>query len=164
VNQLDDRPRLYLETTIPSYLAARPSRDLIVVAHQQVTRDWWDQARDSFEIYISPAVINELESGDPEAAARRLDYVSEIQIVPLTEEAIQLQSEYRDWLGLPGNAELDLLHLAISVVHEMDYLLTWNCRHLANGIIIRRLQTENVLLGYKTPIILTPDELIEDPE
>ena len=85
MNQFDDRPRLYLETTIPSYLAALPSRDLIVAAHQQVTHDWWDQARGSFDAYVSPVVIDELESGDPEAATRRLEYVSEISIVPLTD-------------------------------------------------------------------------------
>lgn len=164
MNLSEEKPRLYLETTIPSYLAARPSRDLIVAGHQQVTREWWDHARHSFDVYVSPVVLNELESGDPDAAARRLEYVADLPVVPLTDEVLLVRATYRERLGLPGDAEADLLHLAISVVHEMVYLLTWNCRHLANGVVIRRLQEANVALGRPTPIILTPEELIEEPD
>jgi hypothetical protein len=109
-----------------------------------VTHEWWEQAKSSFEIYISPVVLNELESGDTEAASRRLGYVSDLPVLPLTDEVLLLRSEYRNRLGLPENAEVDLLHLAISVVHEMVYLLTWNCRHLANGVVIRNLQATNM--------------------
>lgn len=157
-------PTLYLESTIPSYLTARPSRDLIVAAHQQITHEWWQQVRTNFDIYISEAVLDEISAGDSDAASRRLAIVKEMPILALSEEVGSLAIEYQKELGLPYSAQLDIVHLACAVVYELDYLLTWNCKHLANGVIIQRLNNVNTTLGRKTPVIITPEELLEMPE
>jgi len=152
-----------LESTIISYLAAYPSRDLIVAAHQQITHEWWNRARLKFINYISQAVLDEISIGDPDAASRRLKLVAELPILALTEEVEFLAEEYLNKLGLPRGAQLDVVHLAFAVSYEMDYLLTWNCTHLANGLVIKRLQKANAALGRATPIIATPEELLTSP-
>ncbi len=161
---MTEKSSLYLESTIPSYLAARPSRDLIVAAHQQITHDWWQQARGKFDLYISEAVLEEISVGDPDAATRRQSFLDGLSILALTEEVVALAEEYQSQLGLAPGAQLDGVHLAFASVYEMAYLLTWNCKHLANGVIIQRLQTINVSLGRFTPVIVTPEELLEFPE
>ncbi len=155
--------RLYLESTIPSYLAANPSRDLIVAAHQQVTHVWWRDVRPGFALYISEAVIEEISAGDRAGAARRMPFVEGIPLLAITEEVALLAERYAHGLGLPEKARLDTIHLACAAVYEMDYLLTWNCAHLANGVVIRRLQTLNQEIGRWTPIIVTPEELLDVP-
>jgi predicted nucleic acid-binding protein len=152
---------LYLETSIPSYLAALPSRDLIVAAHQQVTHEWWRKQRTNYDLYISEAVLEEIRGGDAKAVERRLAFVEDLPILAINEKAAKLSKEYQTRLGLPRSAKLDDLHLAIAVAYELDYLLTWNCAHLANGIVIRRLQAANAIIGLSTPIIVTPEELME---
>jgi hypothetical protein len=154
---------LYLESTIPSYLAARPSRDLIVAAHQQITHEWWQQARPDFDIYISQVVLDEISAGDPDAAARRLALMEGLPLLDATEEVEALTGEYQHQLGMPPAAAVDVAHLAYAVAYELDYLLTWNCSHLANGRVIQRVQALNATLGRVTPIILTPEELLEGP-
>ena len=155
---------LYLESTIPSYLTARPSRDLIVAAHQQITHEWWRQARTNFDIYVSEAVLDEISAGDPDAASRRLALTDGLPILAINDEVGSLAIEYQRELGLPRSAQLDVVHLACAVVYELDYLLTWNCAPLANGVVIRRLQKLNATLGRATPVIVTPEELLESPE
>jgi hypothetical protein len=156
-------PTLYLESTIPSYLAARLSRDLLVAAHQQITHEWWLQARQNFDIYISQAVLDEVSAGDPEVAARRLALIQGLPLLALTEEVDTLAEEYHNSLGVPAAARLDAVHLACAVFHRLDYLVTWNCAHLANGRVIRRLQEINTAHGRKTPVIVTPEALLEPP-
>jgi hypothetical protein len=157
-------PTVYLETTIPSYLAARPSRDLIIAAHQQITHEWWREARDRFDVYISEAVLTEIRAGDPDAAARRLAIVDGLPSLELNDDVRTLVHIYDQRLGFVGRARADLPHLAFAVVYTMDYLVTWNCTHLANGEVIRRLIEVNTELQRPTPIIVTPEELLESPE
>lgn len=161
---MPEKSSLYLETTIPSYLAARPSRDLIVAAHQQITHDWWLQERDNFALFISEAVLDEINSGDSDASTRRQSFVENLFILTLTDEVASLAEEYQNQLKLPLNAQLDALHLAYAVIYEIDYLLTWNCKHIANGVIIQRLQTINITSNRHTPIIVTPEELFASSE
>lgn len=161
---MPEKSTLYLETTIPSYLTSNPSRDLIVAAHQQITHDWWSGAREEFDLYISEAVLEEISAGDPGAASRRLALVEGIPILALTGEIGELAEEYRQKLRLPEGAQLDAIHLACAVVNELEYVLTWNCKHLANGRIIQKLQSINLDLGRPTPIIVTPEELLDLPE
>lgn len=161
---MSEKPALYLESTIPSYLAAHPSRDLIVAAHQQITHEWWQQARMNFWLHISEAVLEEIRAGDRGAAVRRQGFIEGLPVLALTDEVAGLAEEYQRRLGLPQWAQLDAVHLAYAVVYEMDYLLTWNCKHLANGVIIQRLLALNVRLGRATPIIVTPEELLESPQ
>jgi len=136
---------VYLETTIPSYLAALPSRDLIVAAHQQITRDWWREARERFDLYISDAVLSEIRSGDRDAVARRLEVISDLPVLELNNDVRKLVHEYDRRLGLVGRARADLPHFAFAVSYEMDFLVTWNCRHIANGEMIRRLLSRSRL-------------------
>ena len=156
-------PTVYLETTIPSYLAARSSRDIIIAAHQQITRDWWRDARERFDVYISEAVLAEIRLGDPDAVVRRLAIVEGLPSVGINSEVQDLVSIYDQRLGLAGRARSDLLHIACAVAYEVDYLVTWNCAHIANGAVIRRLGAINSELHCHTPIIVTPEELLESP-
>jgi hypothetical protein len=154
-------PTVYLETTIPSYLTALPSRDLIVAAHQQLTHDWWHTARSRFDLFVSEAVLAEIKAGDPIVVQRRLKLVEGLQVLLYTDEVYELASTYGQELGLEGRARGDLPHFAFAVVYEVDYLLTWNCAHIANGTVIRRLFDVNAELGRFTPLIVTPQELLE---
>lgn len=154
-------PTVYLETTIPSYLAAHPSRDLIIAAHQQITHEWWRTARERFDLYLSEYVLDEIRVGDPDAAARRLAIVADLPILPLSEDIRALVEVYGERLGLVGRGRADVPHLAFAVAHEMDYLVTWNCAHIANGEMIRRLRDVNIELHRFTPLIVTPEEILE---
>ncbi len=156
-------PTIYLETTIPSYLVARPSQDLIIAAHQQITHDWWRDAREHFEVYISEAVLTEIRVGDPDVATRRLAIVEGLPIVEINDEVRNLVHIYDRRLGFTGRARADLPHIAFAVAYAMDYLVTWNCAHIANGLVIRRLVDINSELHCHTPIIVTPEELLEPP-
>ena len=157
-------PSVYLETTIASYLAAQPSRDLIMAAHQQITHQWWLNARDRFDLYISDAVLNEIRGGDPDAAARRLAIVNGLPVLQLNDDVRNLVHEYDRRLGLVGRARADLPHFAFAVAYQMDYLVTWNCRHIANGEVIRRLLDANAALHRPTPLVVTPEEILFTPE
>jgi predicted nucleic acid-binding protein len=156
--------RVYLETTIPSYLAALPSRDLIAAAHQQVTQDWWRTARERFELYISEVVMAEIRAGDLGTRARRLQLTEDLPILRQTADVQTLAKHYDETLGLSGKARADIPHFAFAVSYEMDYLVTWNCSHIANGGVIRRLMRVNDRLGRPTPLIVTPEEILEPPE
>ena len=154
--------RVYIETTIPSLLAAWPSRDLITAARQLITAGWWSTARERFELLISEAVLDEIRSGDPAMAQKRLETVQDLSVLPLTEEVDALARYYQEHLGLPPKAAIDVVHIAFAVVYEIDYLLTWNCAHIANEQVRRRLQKLNAELGRPTPRLVTPDLLGAD--
>jgi hypothetical protein len=150
---------VYLETTIPSYLAGRLSRDLIAAAHQQITHEWWGRAKERFDLFISEAVLEEIRAGDSSLAARRLDLVAGLPVLAVRDDVRALVRIYYDELGLPPQAGADVLHIAFAVAYKLDYLVTWNCKHIANGQVIRRLLTLNQKLGKASPVIVTPEEL-----
>jgi len=156
--------KVYIETTIPSYLAAKASRDLVIAAHQQITQDWWQTAHDRFELYISEAVLAEVRAGDPEAVERRLQIIESLPVLALNEDVRVLTRFYDRALGLSGKARADIPHLAYAVSYRMDYLVTWNCSHIANGEMIRRLLKANAELQRATPLIVTPEEVLESLE
>ena len=151
---------VYLETTIPSYLAASPSRDLVTAAHQQITHEWWGTAKQRFDLYISEAVLDEIRSGDPDYAVRRMEVVAELDVLAFSDDVESLIRAYDGRLGLVGSAIADLPHFAYAVAYNMDYLVTWNCKHIANGQVIRRFSAVNSELGRPTPVIVTPEELL----
>ena len=159
-----EKPTLYLETTILSYLAARPSRDIIVQAHQQITWDWWESERENYELYISEIVLQEIMGGDPEAAERRQSFISNLAILDMSDAVRNLAYELAKFLNLLQRAELDALHLSFAIEYEMDYLLTWNCSHLANGLIISRLKEFELETSRLVPVIITPEELMSGGE
>jgi len=156
------KPRVYLETTIPSYLTAWPSRDLVRAAHQQITRDWWDRRRAEFELYISQVVLRECQAGDATAAAERLKILQDLPLLEQTEEATRLAQALVDRVPLPERAAVDALHVAIAAVHGVDYLLTWNCTHIANATLRDPIESVCRENGYEPPAICTPDELLAE--
>ncbi len=151
---------VYIETTIPSYLTANPSRDLVTAGHQQVTREWWESRRGDFDLYVSEVVMEEAADGDPDAARRRLEALGGFQVLRTTDEAEDLAQTLLDEGALLGEAEIDALHVAVAAVHGMEILLTWNLGHLANAETI--VATARVLRsrGYEPPLICTPDQLM----
>jgi len=155
-------PRVYVETTIPSYLTSAPSRDLVVAGQQQVTHVWWQTAKERFELYISEAVLREVRAGDQKCAARRLQVLSSIPVLAINEEILSLANWYQAELHLPQKAGTDALHIALAVFYEMDYLVTWNCAHIANGHVLRTMMDLHVRRGRYTPILLTPQELMSE--
>jgi hypothetical protein len=156
-------PSVYPETTIPSYLAAQPSRNLIIAAHQQITHEWWRQAAPRFDLYVSVAVADEIRAGEPVVAARRLALIDGLPILELNDDVRALVHAYDQRLGLLGRARADLPHFAFAVAYEMHYLVTWNCAHVANGEVVRRLREANDELNRFTPLIVTPEEILESP-
>lgn len=155
---IDDVKTVYLETTIMSYLAALPSRDLIKAARQEVTWEWWNKRRGAYRVYASQVVARE---GDPDAARRRLELLSDIPLLDVTDEAINLAAELISRGLLPDAAADDALHLGVAAVHGMDYLLTWNCTHLANAAFRNSISFWLAEKGYDPPSVCTPDELME---
>lgn len=155
------KPKVYLETTIPSYLTGRPSRDLVTAAHQQITHQWWDTRRAAFDLFVSQMVLDEAGSGDPDAAARRLAVLTPLPLLNPHEEEAELAQALIEQVPLPASAAADALHIAIAVVNGMDYLLTWNCTHIANAALRSRIEAVCRSKGFEVPIICTPEELLE---
>lgn len=154
------KPTLYLETTVPSYYTAQPVRDVIVLAHQAITRTWWEQHLARFEVYISPVVLEEVRRGDPEQGRLRLAALAPYPVLEATPAIEHLAQTYLTDLTFPTKALRDAAHLAFACGYELDYLVTWNCTHIANAEIRRRLMAINAALGLQTPIICTPEELM----
>jgi hypothetical protein len=125
--------RVYLETTFVRYLTARASRDVVIAGHQQVTRDWWNNCRKKYDLCASEAVIREAQAGDQEAAQERLDVIEETVLLETTAEALALAKELLQAGALPAKAATDALHIGVAAVHGIQFLLTWNCRHMANA-------------------------------
>lgn len=154
------KPRIYLETTIPSYLTARPSRDLIKAAQQEITWEWWDR-RDRFDLFISQLVVAEARQGDPDAAAGRLKVLRGIPSLQMTEQGRELAERILEYVPLPDKAATDAAHIAVAAIHGLDYLLTWNCRHLANAALRHKIDFVCQDAGWEAPVICTPNELLE---
>ena len=151
---------IYLETTVVSYYTSRPSRDIIVIAHQEITREWWPEATKRFDVFISEVVVEEASLGDPEAAQRRLKEIETFPHLELNNEVEEMAKVYMEKLGIPDKSFRDAAHLAVACIHSVDYFVTWNCTHLANGEIIKKLIEINQLLGVYTPVICTPEALM----
>jgi hypothetical protein len=155
------KPTVYIETSIVSYLTARPSRDLIVAGHQQLTHEWWRKARPQVQCLISPYVIDEASQGDQQAAQKRLEAIAEFPILTLNEDIKALALTYQKAAQIPEKAKLDAFHLAFPAWYKIDYLLTWNCKHIANANVRKIIGNINRQLNIHTPIICTPEELME---
>jgi len=152
---------IYLETTVVSYYTSKPTRDIIALAHQEVTRQWWPKAVERYDVYISEIVVEEAGLGDPEAARRRLNELEGFPHLELNDKVEEMAKVYIEKLEIPEKSLRDAAHLAVACVHNMDFLVTWNCAHLANGEIIGKLINVNKIFGIHTPIICTPEELME---
>lgn len=151
---------VYLETTILSYLVARPSRDLVVAAHQQITREWWDKHEPHFRCYISQAVLGEIQRGDSIEVAKRLDIARRLESLIPTDGAMGLAQALLQKRIVPQKALQDAIHIAVAATSGMDFLLTWNCTHIANARIEARIADLCRENGLKAPVICTPEELM----
>ncbi len=156
------KPRLYVETTIPSYLTSRPSRDLIIAGHQQITREWWEKRRDAFQLYISQLVVDEASAGDPAAARERLNVIQDLPLLDITPEVEVLASCILASGIIPRKAATDAAHIAVAAVHGLDFLVTWNCVHIANAAIAKAVAKICERYGWECPGICTPEELLEE--
>jgi predicted nucleic acid-binding protein len=156
------RSKLYVETSVISYLTARPSRDVISLGHQQLTREWWERAIAEFDLYASRLVVAEAQLGDPQAAAARLAVLEPITLLAETVESRSLAQNLLAAGGLPKKAASDALHIAVAAVHGMDYLVTWNCKHIANARMLRFVAETCRSAGFEPPVICTPEELAEE--
>ncbi|WP_462322289.1 type II toxin-antitoxin system VapC family toxin [Halochromatium sp.] len=154
------KPRVYVETSVVSYLTAWHSRDLVVAGNQETTRELWER-RDEFELFISRFVLEEASAGDPGGAQRRLSVLDGLPEIDITGEVEHLAETLLSRVALPPTAKLDALHIALAAIGGMDYLLTWNCAHIANPALRRPMSLTIQALGYEPPIICTPLELLE---
>jgi len=154
------KPKVYIETSVPSYLTAWRSRDLVVAGNQETTREWWER-RSDFELYISEFVIQEVSSGDFRAATDRLKSLDGIPEIEITEEVAVIAERLLLEASLPNKARVDALHIATAAIGGMDYLLTWNCAHIANPAFRFKIESVIRTFGYEPPIICTPQELLE---
>lgn len=153
-------PSVYIETTIPSYLTSRPSRDIIRAAHQQLTKDWWHSRRHAFRLFTSTFVLAEAGRGDPEAAQARLSCMMDIPLLPVLDEIPPMASKICASAGIPEHAKMDGAHLAIASLYSMDFFLTWNCTHLNNAQLLPIVEKTIAACGHSCPVVCTPEELM----
>ena len=154
------KPTAYLESSVISYLTAHISSDPILAGHQQATRKWWNQERDRFDIFVSVFVLKEVAAGDPSAAGKRVEAIKELTVLPVTADVAKLAKALMAGARLPPKADTDSLHIAVAAVHRIDYLLTWNCRHIDN------IDIKDIFVGIclahnlKCPKICSPEDLL----
>lgn len=153
---------VYIETSILGYLTARSTKNLIIAANMEITRDWWELRRNAFTLYISEAVLDEVAKGDPALAAQRLDILRNFPLLALNQSVQDLAAQFLTRSNLPPKANIDAIHIAAATVHSMDYLLTWNCKHIANAQIQGKLAEISLDFGYVLPVLCTPNELMGD--
>jgi hypothetical protein len=151
---------LNYKTSILGYLTARPSRDIVVAANIEVTREWWETRRDDFQLYASQAVVKETSQGDAAISSKRLEILRNFSLLDLNQFVLDLAEQFLQRSNLAAKADVDAVHIAAATVHGMDYLLTWNCKHIANAQIQRKLAEISLQLGYELPILCTPYELL----
>lgn len=150
------RPTVYIETTIPSYYCDDRSE-----LHNEIarTREWWDEERATYECFVSPAVLDELAAGSYTTQRAALALVKKLAILEIATEVVDIATVYQSRGVMPKAPVRDALHLAIASFYRMDYLLTWNCRHLANANKFRRIEAVNAEMGLSIPLLVTPHQL-----
>lgn len=156
------KPTVYLETSVIGYATSRPSRDLIVAARQTVTRDWFFVAAQQYETYVSRLVVTESSAGDAQAVRDRLGLLQGIPRLEITDEVGQLAQRLVTKGAVPRKAVEDAFHIAVAAVHGMDFLLTWNFKHIANAAMRQAVERACREAGHEPPVICTPEELSTD--
>lgn len=153
---------VYIETSVVSYLRQRPSSQVVMAAHQLLTHKWWDTERTNYELVLSQYVLDEASAGDPTLAAERLQLLDGIPLLPDAPEVTRIADEIMSRAILPAKAQVDALHIATVAHHRIQYLLTWNCKHIANAKILPRINQVLTDAGVPIPVICTPEELLGD--
>jgi hypothetical protein len=157
------KPSVYIETTVVSYLTARPSTDVVRLAHEILTREWWSQARATYDLYTSIFTTTEASGGDPSAAQERVKALQDIPLLPIGSDVAALASALEQSLKLPSRARIDAAHVAVAAVNGVAILVTWNCRHLANWNFTPKIEEVCKSAGFVAPRILTPELLMVQP-
>lgn len=156
------KPTVYIETSVVSYLTARPSNDVRVAACQNITAEWWDNRRHDFDLYISEiVVVEEASRGHADAAARRLAVIDGLTELQVSDDARLLAKALIVGGSLPRKAEVDAFHVAVAATNGVSFLLTWNCAHIANAVMRPRIERQCRNHGFEPPVICTPAELLE---
>jgi predicted nucleic acid-binding protein len=153
---------VYIETSILGYLTARSTKNLILAANMEITKDWWENRRSAFTLFTSEAVLDEVAQGDSEMAAQRLEILRDFPLLDLNVSVQGLAAQFLIRSNLPPKARVDAIHIAAATVHGLDYLLTWNCKHIANAQIQGKLAEISLDFGYTLPVLCTPNELMGD--
>ena len=153
------KEKVYLDTTIPSYIIAKPSRDIILLSHQELTKEWWKESKDNYELFISDIVVIEVEEGDKDYAKKRRDLLSGITVLENNSEIEVLVKQYMNHFHFPDKLYRDMYHVAFAVYYNIDFLLTWNFTHLNNAHFKVQLHRFNQKIGYNIPEICSPEEL-----
>lgn len=161
---MDQKLTVYLETTIPSFLTGRPANDLILAGKQEVTRQWWASRLEHYLPVVSQFVIDEASAGDPTAAQKRLSSLEGIPLLEIDEAVLELTDQILSSGIIPPKAATDAAHIAVAARHCVDFLMTWNCTHIANAEIMGKIRTVLEFAGYSSPIICTPNELFGTEE
>jgi predicted nucleic acid-binding protein len=154
----------YIETTIPSYYTARNARSILQASRQLATREWWDGGCSGFELVTSTETLNEAGEGDPEMAKARLELLRGIRILPVTEAAGELARALVSSGLIPAIASPDAVHIALASVYQIDFLVTWNFKHIANPHTRERMRTRINDSGFRMPVMCSPEELLNDDE
>jgi len=154
------KPSVYLETSVISYLTGPLSQSMLVATHQHITREWWKTRRLEFELFISPFVVEEVRQGNATQSANRLAVLKNLLSLEPNNEVIELAKAFVQTQLVPSKVADDAYHIAIATVHQLNYLLTWNCKHIANAQIQSRLRQVSQQRGYELPILCTPYELL----
>ncbi len=155
------KPTAYIETSVVSYLTARPSRDVVIAAYQEITREWWHDAPERFDLVASELVVAEAGAGDAQAANVRLEALEPVALLDATPDAESLAQALVDQGAVPRRAAEDAAHIAISATNGVDFLVTWNFRHIANATMRARIEHACRQAGYAPPVICTPNELMD---
>jgi len=160
---MDSMPKqsVYIETTVVSYLTARPSRDLIVAAHQQVTVEWWENVLPKLEPFVSAIVLEEASKGDESASKLRLEKIAEFPVLEVTDDVRHLADLYFEKIPIPDKARGDAVHVAVATLNGMDFLVSWNFNHILSARVRAVIQEVNAIHGISTPIICTSEELMD---
>ena len=158
------KPAVYLETSVVSYSTARPGRDLVVAGRQQITREWFALRAKTYELFVSQLVVREAMGGDEVAARERAAFLKGIPQLAITDAAGDLAAKLVESGAVPRKAAEDALHIAIAAVHGVEYLPTWNCKHIANATMRQAIEGECRDAGYAPPVICTPEELTNDDQ
>src|SRR4051812_40665727 len=153
------KPSVYIETTIIGYLTSWPRKDPLVAGQQKLTREWWDQESSNYDLVTSAVVRSEAGAGDAKAAAERLEVIDKLRFLSVTAESVALAQALISRLAIPATETRDAAHVGISAAHGVDYLLTWNCRHLANATLRPKIELVCKEHGFEPPVICTPQEL-----
>lgn len=154
-------PKVYVETTVISYLTSRPSPNLTIASRQWMTREWWNNYANRFELVISSLVLREISQGDSETAQKRRELVNTVRVLEISEESLDLSRRLIKAEALPPVADRDALHISLAACHHIQYLVSWNFKHIVNPTKQRLIAKVCQEANYQPVIICTPEELVE---